>query len=384
MSDQIDFTHLPDLRDLLSGKSVAYRGILSIQTPVVYSGDHNENSLYMNGIDVLLCVIRHLYCQMPPDFSGDPKFSSPAVVSKIRGEYEEINPLLRLAWSDLKRTDTCISAQNNVRCKIAKFLEQSPGVSGLSFMELVESPIMHRTLFSTECFQLFDRMLLSQLISEDMAAAPPGVHVPTNNEWDAEDAWADPVASAKASLVTWDGQGDLANFISDKFGLFTSQRVKSAYFWQGNRGAIIRVLYKAPLENPQTYSQLRMLKIEDKSLIIPDETQPKSFLREASTGMYVLTTVVRLRMKPDENDLLRRYGYEGQRLLEEVGWQFSRDDWRLGEPGRQYFLFYAYVEDQMPTANLPEVLKEPRKATNRVAENYRWLENACGESSGDT
>ncbi|RYP56172.1 hypothetical protein DL769_009956 [Monosporascus sp. CRB-8-3] len=373
-SDEIDFTGLEDLRDVYHGRPLAYRGLLSLQTPTRYESE--RGSAYdaddMCGIDVLTCVVRHLYRHFPAVATGD-RDCTDEEHSQFIADEEARNPLLRLAWSDLRTTRACVRAQNDVRTEIARRFLEVGGIASLSFKDLVESKLMVSTLFARNRSILFENVVLSQPIDAD------------DDNWDAQETRTTPERwweLAKASLITWSGDGDLGDVVSDRFGAFDAPGVGRRYYWQGNRNAaVIRVLYTAPLEFPKRFADLRSFIMNAKTLRFTGshmnrgEPAPPAEARVR----YALIAVVRLRQGARERDLLRRYTDDGRHLVEDQSWRFARDDWRLGEPGRQYYLFYTPADEQ--SRSLPEVLPVYRGARNFIRDVGNWVAAAAGDGS---
>ncbi|RYP67580.1 hypothetical protein DL770_008598 [Monosporascus sp. CRB-9-2] len=374
-SDEIDFTDLEDLRDLYSGRPLAYRGLLSIQTPARYQG--GPGSPYdaddMCGIDVLTRVVRHLYRHFPAASTGDRYYTDTGHLQFIEEE-ETRNPLLRLGWSDLKDTPACTQAQDDVRTEIARRFLEGGGSASLSFKDLVESKLMVSTLFARNRSILFENVVLSQPINAD------------NDEWDAQESRTTPERwweLAKASLVTWSGEGDLGDVISAKFGAFDAPGVGRRYYWQGNKdAAVVRVLYTAPRESPKRFVDLRSFTMDAKTIQLTDTSLTRAERAPAAEARvrYALIAVVRLRQAAREHDLLRRYTDDGRHLPEKLDWDFAADNWRLGEPGRQYYLFYTPAADEQ-SKTLPEVLPEYPGARDFMRDVGNWVAAAGNRSA---
>ncbi|KAI1411326.1 hypothetical protein F5Y13DRAFT_200936 [Hypoxylon sp. FL1857] len=350
MASQFNFTSLPDLRTL-HPREVPQNNILMYQMPTLYSRPHGDGFGpgevidNMNGIDVVLCALRHLYSHL------DSKFRDNA---EIR-EMEAKNPLLRLAWSEFKQSVTSTAAQNRARQSIAKFL-RGIGMANLSYLTIAESRLMHETLLRQEPYQLFDAHPLSQPMEA------------TDNNWDIDDGRRDPAGIAAESLVTWDGLGDLGDVISDKFGIFASDETNRKYLWTFNLPAFVRVHYRAPISNTSSFAKLKEIKIDGKCYQ-PCGKDGKSIRirpREQGSTSWVLIMVIRLRKGYEDQDLIRRYTVDGREVINPVSFAYSNVDWKLGESGRQYMLYYAMAPSVDTGVNLPEVLLRPKDYEKKI------------------
>ncbi|OTA85729.1 hypothetical protein M434DRAFT_400124 [Hypoxylon sp. CO27-5] len=355
---RFDFTFLPDLRDMHPRSADAQSGFLEYQLPSRHSlrlGPLSRGDL--NGIDVFVCLVRHLYNHLPIKWRDD---------AEIRQE-DMKNPVLRFSWSDFGRSENCVRAQDSIREDIVHLLRGDFGVANFSFLGLAECPLMHQTLFKREPFQLYDPNPISQKI----VARGPGEDQEADKIWDAEDGRKEPAEMAKRSLIVWHGQKELGAFISDKFGVFENSQTSMRYYFYSGRPAFIRVHYHAPAANAPNFTHLREILIDGKGLY-PREGTTSTFdiaNKEQKMARYVLIAVIRLGEASigEDPDLIRRYTLDGKEVITPRDFRYSDDSWRLGEPGRQYMLFYCDAPDTLPAGiRLPEVLRMPKDFEERI------------------
>ncbi|KAG4224154.1 hypothetical protein PC116_g27388 [Phytophthora cactorum] len=360
-SQPLDFSSLPVLRDLHPGDAAIQNIFLQRQAISQFMPTSERRYLgNMSGIDVFICALRHLYSQISLSWRGDPEKTEPELRQQIKAAEDE-NPLLRLAWSYLGNSPESLIAQSEIRQEIAtRLMERDFGLSNLSFVELAKSDFMCRTLFCRPPFQLNDGNPLSQPVLTD----EPG-------EWDIE-TQTDSTEMAKSSMITWNGEGDLGTYISDKFGTFASARNKRRYLFTFNRPVVLRVHYHAPVENAPGFESLRLINVDGKCLRRIHNTSIMEITKpEESITLYTLIAVVRLRKTDENRDLIRRYGIDGVECWAPANFQYTEESWKLGEPGRQYMLFYAPALGTPPLVSLPEFTARPTDfAANITLANY--------------
>ncbi|KAI1101162.1 hypothetical protein F4804DRAFT_316938, partial [Jackrogersella minutella] len=274
---------------------------------------------------------------------------------------ETTNPLLRFMWSDFRPTEDCISAQDEMKEKIvAQFIADVSsrnygivdlsfaafGIPDLSFVGVAENRLMYQTLWKREPFQLYCRYPISRPIgaSEEVG-------------WNVADGRTYPVETAEKSLVTWDGRGDLGVYISNFFGVFDYRYTRC--IWSFSNPAIVRVSYDAPQDDAPGYQALKSITFDGKRIRRHDDNHIEVTPPEEGRIKLALIVVVRLRSLPWDMDLIRRYGVGGNEIVAPAGFPYSRNDWRLGEPGRCYMLYYARAPKYDMGVDLPEVLPSP-------------------------
>ncbi|OTB02812.1 hypothetical protein M426DRAFT_24421 [Hypoxylon sp. CI-4A] len=339
--------HLVDIREMAQTQPVQQTALLLYQGISPYPGKEN-----MNAMDAAVCALRHIYYHTSASWRGIKGCTKPellALIDKQEGE----NPLLKFAWSHLSRDEDCANGQAKARAALSHHLKENLSTTNLTFFSIMESALMHRTLFSREVYQLCDARLLSQPLD----AKKEGKWVVDNGRHDAE-------KSAKDSLLIWDGQGDLSTFVGRKFGCFDAHSVGRRYFRYCNKPAILRVRYNAPLANPTRFGGLERFEF-DGQVIEPRKGETRAYLEPEEKCAYILTMVVRLRMNDEDRDLVRRYKHGGGELLGPVDAKHEGGGWTLGEPNRQYMLYYAEAGDVLPKKRV-ETQERPKNSEEKA------------------
>ncbi|KAI6083325.1 hypothetical protein F4821DRAFT_263061 [Hypoxylon rubiginosum] len=336
----IDFSLLPDIRDKYPGDVVAQTASLRCQMPTAFDNHASSRSgLAGNGISVFVCALRHLFVHVALKWRGDLRDTDNALFRIIRHYDERENPLLRFAWSDLGTDGASLAVQDRTLEVIANhLLEANSLVADLSFRGLAESTLMHTTLFQRPPFQLYHPYYFSQPIEDPDVAG---------DAWDLHDTRSHPAEVARRSLITWDGQGDLGDLITRKFGVFHLADGKTRCLWLCNHPVVIRVLYSPPASDappppPPSLSHITFdgLRARQEQLA-PSGTiihPPESHVRR-----YVLIVAVRLREHDEDRDLIHRYTIRGTEIPGPPDYPYANPHWTLGQPGRQYMLFYSPV-----------------------------------------
>lgn len=320
-----------------------------------------------NGMSVFVCALRHLYSHMAIKWRGDPSVTEDKLLEQIRGEEAE-NPVLRFAWSFFTPSRESLMAQNRMMGALSShLLEGDFGIADLSFLSLMESPLMYKTLLQREPFQLYYPYPLSQPIRE-------GVEEP-DKEWDVDDGRRDVLGMAKCSLITWNGQGDLGDFITSKFGIKAAASLKMRYLWMSNKPAVIRVHYHAPASNPPRFYDLKNISIDGQRPRPIEGTRSAIMIdtREKGSLQYILVAAIRLRNGPKEKDTIRRYSTDGQEIPAPSDYPFANPDWRVGDPGRQYMLFYTEMPKHSTGVRLGEVAWRPEGAERNMRDTHDWV-----------
>ncbi|KAI1774829.1 hypothetical protein F4818DRAFT_451828 [Hypoxylon cercidicola] len=362
---QVDFSSLPDLRDTHPGSSLVQAFYLECQVPAPF--DHHDSShtaLMDNSVSVFVCALRILYTHLSLKWRGDASAADEELRREIRDVEEVTNPLLRFAWSRFPPGRQGILAQSAALEAISKQLLQGDfGITDLSFLSLAESPLMYQTLFKREAFQLYSPNPLSQPMREGHGE---------DKDWDIDDGRRDVPGMAESSLITWDGLGDLGDFISSKFGIFEYAPTKMRYLWTSNNPAIIRVHYHAPASEPPRFARLRRISVDGKCLHHEAGTVNSATIASPEKGSlhYMIVAVIRLRMRAGEKELIRRYSLNGSEIIAPIDYPYSHAEWKLGEPGRQYMLFYAEAPMYGTGLLLPEVAYRPAMAEENMRIAY--------------
>lgn len=223
------------------------------------------------------------------------------------------------------------------------------GIPNLSFLQLANNLLMHKTMWSHEFYQLYTGYPRSQPIEAKI-----------RDKWGYEDAHWNVPEMAKRGLVTWDGKGNMGDFISRNFGVVTSIADQMRYMWSLNPPVVIRVHYRAPAVDLPDFSHLRKIKING-LLRELGGNEYKMDSPEVGSRTWVLIMVVRLRKGDEGGDYIRRYSLDGKEMLPPYDYIEGDNSWRLGEPGREYMLFYTRGPDRdLVRGGLPEVAYRPR------------------------
>ncbi|KAI6083291.1 hypothetical protein F4821DRAFT_263027 [Hypoxylon rubiginosum] len=362
-----NFSSFPDIRDKYPGDLLVQGMYLESQVPSSFNHHLSTDGevLVGNAVSAFVCILRHLFSHVNIRLRGDPTHTkrNPELHRQIRDVDEVANPLLRFAWSYFGSNRDSLLAQNSIMEDISKYLlEGNFGIRDLSFLSLMESPLMHQTLLQRDPFLLYDPHPLSQPIEDD-------------TDWEVDDGRNDPVGLAKRSLITWHGQGDLGDFIANRFRTQTNTSTNRRYIWTFHNPAIIRVHYHAPATNSPRFPHLKDIRINAR-LRLKKSRSTVTIGPPETPMIFVLVAVVRLRLRPNDKDMIRRYSTDGSEVITPSDYSHTESNWKLGEPGRQFMLYYT----ERPKEKTGLTLGETAWVSPGSAENLRdagnWFQNA--------
>ncbi|ETS73239.1 hypothetical protein PFICI_14844 [Pestalotiopsis fici W106-1] len=332
-----NFDGLRDIRNLYKDEGLQ-AAALGMQFPIPYY-DHRPQHLGMNGLDVMVVLIRHLYRHMVAEDR-----------EKV-AEDEEENPLLRLAWCMFDKDRETAKRQDDVREDIMRWLRKEHRVHpSLAFEDLAESRIMVETMFSKPPFLLYHPIVPCKARADGHEWKPTRFH---------------PKDNAASSLVTWDGHGDLGEFISNEmFGIQNDDRGNN-YYYTFDQPTFIRVQY-TNVNNTKTYKDLAEICVENKLVhedgsLIPTWDKGMDDPRDNWVRInYRLIAAVRARdpNTPKDRDFIRRWHISGKPLLDPEESSFSSQQWKIGSGNGTYVLYYCMLPEThrrpLAAGELPE------------------------------
>ncbi|KAJ2998468.1 hypothetical protein NUW58_g307 [Xylaria curta] len=273
-----------------------------------------------------IVVLRHLYSHV------NIKCRFNEVIEKE----ERSHPILRLIWAGFE-DDSATVAQSILRHEM-QHLDDPRGQITVS--DMFERPAMYNTLWHREPFLLYHPSLLGR---------PRGA-----KEWR---IIKDGETVAKDSLVWWDSDNNLGDYIGSMFGRRAHKVTGDEFVDSFNDPAVIRVRYEHTAKDkpPVTYQYLRQIQIPPRRLG-PSPDDPSVLVRlplekDKERSLYTLVAVVRCSGKVDESDRIRLYKVIGHRLSLSIKLkEYVGTYWNLGDvndPGRVYLLFYAISGSMM-------------------------------------
>lgn len=285
-----------------------------------------------NGLDVAVLLVKHVISL------GFHKFSrvDEAMKQKL-ADFEAGNPILRYAWfwvpvphdgdgdDDRKRVEVV----QDMFMEAVAGVDWGPGQRTFSFEDLIESKLMLQTLWCRGIFLLYFGKACFRKIGSDR----PWRLTQLYNEHEHN------LPLARKSLVEWDGKVSLDEEVASRFGTARREETGMETLVVANDPLFIRVRY-APADESCVwgFDDLRCLVL--RSPVLDTEGHSIVDFSKVSEG-YILVAVVRLRARPDEDDLIRLWDASQARITLEGS---SEMDWRVGEPGYSYMLYYSRTD----------------------------------------
>lgn len=280
-----------------------------------------------SGLDAAILVIRHLNSFLPPRLRARDDSA------------ETSNHLLAYAWLHIPhitpRSDAhVLRSISSAQSTLANFVRSQPEMmADLSFASIMECMLMRTTFWARESCILFHSR---------GHVKPPGTDEWSEQTVDAQDR-------AKISLVRWDGSEPLGGFISDQFEVYEGDEPGEEHWLQSNSSRFIRVLYTPSEGDGPGFDSVKVIEVG--SLVLGEATDDSRVRQLAylDPTPYNLVAAVRLRQHPDEDDAVRLYTLFGQHIrppFPTTACTYSQDQWRLGEQGHSYMLYFVKVSDQ--------------------------------------
>ncbi|KAF7540251.1 hypothetical protein G7054_g1414 [Neopestalotiopsis clavispora] len=355
----IDFDAFKDVRSLYKDE-LLQSVTLGLQFPAPFSP-----ALRMNGLDVLVVLIRHLYRH---------------TIIKDRKEIatdEKQNPLLRFAWCMFGDDHDSITLQSNTRIALEEWLVKQQGLHPrLTFLDLVDSNLMVETMFTKTPFLLFRSIVPSKARDEE------------GGEW--KPTRFDPKQNAASSLVRWNGAGDLGEYISNKiFGVQNPDQ--NSYLYTFAQPVFIRVRYDN-FNITRTFKELAEIWVQDNWVLTDGTVLPYALKPDSEPTdklirrKYRLIAAVRARTKAeDENqDAIRRWHLAGPQLADPKGSSFANDQWTLEQlavPESWTYMLYYCITPEGHRPVLAAGLPEQRRHQPDFARNLERMQNAVKNAS---
>ncbi|KAI1250136.1 hypothetical protein MGN70_007188 [Eutypa lata] len=326
------------------------------------------------GLDLLTVVIRHLYCFLNPKFLA---------LDDMDGGSER--RLIRWTWSNFSEDATKHHPSHAIRYSILKSYYPGGALRGndLSFLALEEHDITYNSFWRRAPFLLFAPFHIQRATDSSSWH-----HSPVRNLVDLK-------VLARDSLVHWNGQSNLGELISSRFGV--AEYGQAQYLWTSNKPAIIRVLLRPEADMPGAFEQFREISVDCPQLTQVEENENFEEARgptdEAderernydlpqtgeSMANYKLVAVV---VCDSQNESVHLYSSEGEPITPQ---RFQREGqcFSLGATGKDYMLFYVRAPsrpNQRPAYR--EVTKEFYELEANMEGVYRTLRHQESPEAG--
>ncbi|RFN50490.1 hypothetical protein FIE12Z_5253 [Fusarium flagelliforme] len=274
-----------------------------------------EGIQWSTGIDCLIVVIRHIYCNgmMSPDLTKDLKWFA---------ESEALNPILGHAWHMFGKEDAEVAKATEDREKVHEVLLSLSILPSASFKDICDSSLMNETFWSQEMFRL----------------SHPPVDATTG---DAIQLSADEIAELSKLEFKPGAPGDCIQNVVDKaFG--QGEWKGRQIFTVPHQPCVFRVLYRADnnLCDSVSIKQLKTLKLPVWAQVEGEEC---ACFQEIDRVDYFLMAIVRLGAEGDRPDFVRTYSPYGQNFACAYRPRlFMANDWSISDAPQDYMLFYGY------------------------------------------
>ncbi|RYP21717.1 hypothetical protein DL765_002073 [Monosporascus sp. GIB2] len=284
-----------------------------------------------NGLDVALTALRYLSAHIDFQLHGGPDCADEERRKEIEEE-EARNPLLRLAWMDY-----CSRFSRQLDVVRWEFLASMLGEPAegrdASFMALMESDEMYKTIWKRDEFLLYAPVVLTR----DRDSGTP---------WNAVRVH-DPEDLARRSLIRCDGTGDLGMAISDVFGVFGDGQ--KSYMLRPNRPPVIRVHYKPGDGVVKAYRDLAQVSFTQYVADPEDDEYKRWEVDTESKCFYNLVMAVQLRVSSaktlrDRLDRFRLWTVAGDALPMPITGVYTDAMFRVGEG--EAMLYYVLAPDR--------------------------------------
>ncbi|KAK0639097.1 hypothetical protein B0T16DRAFT_422424 [Cercophora newfieldiana] len=173
-------------------------------------------------------------------------------------------------------------------------------------------------------------------------------------------------------FIKWDGALNLGGFISKQATIGAVVLREDGGMnrsWTKFRfPSFIRVLYSPGPEYPADFDYIRSFHVT-----WIEATNDGRTVESTAYQCYSLVGMARLRSSPEEEDFVRTYTTIGTPIHPPTKpWSCINDDWRVGEPGHDYALFY-HVNDGDELSS--QVCEFHRQNANRAAGMFSRLTN---------
>ncbi|KAI0018533.1 hypothetical protein F4780DRAFT_794519 [Xylariomycetidae sp. FL0641] len=243
------FASLQDVRDKYPRSEGEQNYELVNTIPALFRGVGKESASCLDATVVLLCHLYHVvalrYRGRKLEVADAEASATSAKVEEVMRQEEEKHPLLRFIWTTLEGlSPDAKTAQMKLRFEIRRKMPQNADIE-----QFLEHESMYATLWQRTPFLLFDDTMLWKPSDQ------PG--------WNMGPC-RDVLAIARRSLIRWNGEQDLAPYISHLCNITYHDRAQSMDFrFFFNHPAVIRVHYahEAPRQ-PWTYEELRTVPLE--------------------------------------------------------------------------------------------------------------------------
>ncbi|KAI1798643.1 hypothetical protein F4811DRAFT_173875 [Daldinia bambusicola] len=320
MESRAPFDTLCDLREKYPGDELSQNYALTTQIPTRSRRQTRKLHAYSDpsdreefALDAAIVVARHL-------------------LAAADGQYRQMKRethLTRLLWADFSDPEGS-DAQEEARNSILESYKKNPDVASVTFYSVMESKEMRDILWSLPAFQLWHPTVMAKKEG--------------TKKWEKANI-EDPARLSKEALIIYNGTGDLGEHISKKFGIFLKDGIVQC--WRSNEAVAIRVFYTntAQTAGPKKWKDLREIWVRSPGAReVVDENGDITRRFDPTGGppkRYILLATVYLGAWKDEADRVRLYGADGEYVpLPTAALPYTGIEWRLGNPGDRYLLYY--------------------------------------------
>ncbi|KAI1261356.1 hypothetical protein F5Y18DRAFT_431191 [Xylariaceae sp. FL1019] len=275
---------------------------------------HPDDEASLLGLNVMIIVLRQIYSVLPDDLVPTVGNETARILQVARSKSHEGN------WSSIINKklgamyDICPDWKEQARHQ--------------SFISLIESDLMIESFWARPCFHLYHNCVY---------------YKPPDGDWSPHQKPASNLAIGKASLIRYTGELSLGHHISRIFSVRTMEPPGWHYLRFCKWPQLIRVHY-TPASAPESapgFHDLCHLTINARYLEKSSIDDTKVDFRSTANVRYKLIAVVRLRSNDEAIDLVRLYNRHHTTMQPpDDAKRFFSNDWKLGEPGSSYMMFY--------------------------------------------
>lgn len=310
-----------------------------VQYPTPYTSSLNADN---TGVNAAIMLIRTLVC-CPPQRHDDLQ----SIVSN--GE-----PLLKYACMNVGQPGTDGYHLEELRSYVEKSMV--PITGGLSFYNLTKDNGILQDLWKSENLHLFSDLWITR-IDSDLRLLPLSDQ-PTVERAEHK-GMSIPELLAQESLIQWDGNRHLNDTITSDYLVTLSNNYP--LFWEP---VCVRVQYTPNHDRCPGFTDLMANPLRIPSMFTLQREGQDGRLFARKDGYFVdyrLALVIRLRSSDEHGcreDYARLYSPDGQYI--QPHWTAGgvmppcvSDEWRLGEPGHSYMLYF--VKSNVPILDVDQL-----------------------------
>jgi len=281
-----------------------------------------------SGLDASVVLFRHIH-SMLPNSSRLPEKMPEDLRAEVTGR-EAGCPLSTYAWMNVPDRRVQDDEQGRDLERIVaeiqgEFLTRAVQLFGnCTFADVLEGPHVRKSVWSRRPFLMFHYDYLTKA---------------GDGEWQGVRKFEE----QGACIVEWDGTRDLSMVMSDVFkvridGEGSRCLIEAAF------PTVLRVRYTPSEETVHRFEDVRTFKFSA-TVAKRNESGEITGLVKMNSKDYNLIAVVRERGRPEQDDYVRLYDAAVRNirppwLPDELACSYNDDQWRLGEVGHTYWLYF--------------------------------------------